>query len=417
MDVILTGQGAQRPTNQDIPNLSINSLTFDATCTASVTVGGSALTLTAATGNALTVASGAANQTISANIALNSSQPWNIATGATMTVSGVVSGNGGLTMATGGGTLALSGANTYSGATTINAGTLLVNNTNGSGTGTGAVTVAAGGTLGGTGTISGAVTVASGTPGGGVSPGVSAAATGTLKTSNVTFANNTCAFTVYLDGTTAGTQYDQLQSSGTVNLNSCTLNASLGGGYTPALGDTLTIITAATLSGTFNGLVDSAALSVSGYKFTISYPANKVVLTCAAGNYTWNGSTSVSWNDAGNWTPAGPPPAGAYVILTGNGSHPTNQNIAGLSINSLTFDASTTTAITVGGSAITLAGASGPLIVVDSGAANHIISANLVLNSSQPWAIASGATLTVSGVISGTGGLTGKRHAGSEQCQ
>ncbi len=65
--------------------------------------------------------------------------------------------NGALTKA-GSGTMRLSTANTYSGGTTLSAGRLLVNNTNGSGTGSGGVTVN-GGTLGGTGTIDGAVTV------------------------------------------------------------------------------------------------------------------------------------------------------------------------------------------------------------------------------------------------------------------
>ena len=46
----------------------------------------------------------------------------------------------------GGGTLTLSGANTYTGGTAVNGGTLLVNNALGSGTGTGAVTVTNSGT-------------------------------------------------------------------------------------------------------------------------------------------------------------------------------------------------------------------------------------------------------------------------------
>ncbi len=80
----------------------------------------------------------------------------------TVTFSGVISVASGDTWAIlkdGSGTVALSGANTYNGGTTVSAGTLLVNNTSGSGTGTGAVTVAASARLGGTGTISGAVTL------------------------------------------------------------------------------------------------------------------------------------------------------------------------------------------------------------------------------------------------------------------
>lgn len=62
--------------------------------------------------------------------------------------------DGGLTKQTGTGILTLSGANTYTGVTSVRAGTLLVNGTHtvGSGT-TGSYAVESGGTLGGTGTI------------------------------------------------------------------------------------------------------------------------------------------------------------------------------------------------------------------------------------------------------------------------
>ena len=62
----------------------------------------------------------------------------------------------------GAGTLTLTGTNnTYTGTTSVEGGTLLVNNTIGSGTGPGYVTVKAGATLGGTGSISGDITVQS----------------------------------------------------------------------------------------------------------------------------------------------------------------------------------------------------------------------------------------------------------------
>ena len=87
------------------------------------------------------------------------------------TFSGVIKNTAGSLSLTkiGNGIQTLSGPNTYSGGTTNNAGTLLVNNTTGSGTGSGTVTVD-GGTLGGSGTISGAVTINSG---GTLAPGTS----------------------------------------------------------------------------------------------------------------------------------------------------------------------------------------------------------------------------------------------------
>jgi len=90
------------------------------------------------------------------------------ATEAELTVSAVIS-NGALTKQ-GTGTLVLSAANTYSGSTTVNAGTLQVGDgTSGSLAGTGAVTINSGGTLSGSGSIAGSVTV---NAGGFLAPGV-----------------------------------------------------------------------------------------------------------------------------------------------------------------------------------------------------------------------------------------------------
>jgi len=88
------------------------------------------LTLNASSGTGITVGTGAvtigsstANQNV--NIALGASQTWNIGSGG-LTVTNVISGSGfGLTKA-GTGALILSGANTFSGGVTINAGTLTI---------------------------------------------------------------------------------------------------------------------------------------------------------------------------------------------------------------------------------------------------------------------------------------------------
>jgi fibronectin-binding autotransporter adhesin len=58
------------------------------------------------------------------NITLASSGNFNTGTGSTVTISSVISGSGQSITKTGGGTVTLSGANTYSGGTTLNAGTL-----------------------------------------------------------------------------------------------------------------------------------------------------------------------------------------------------------------------------------------------------------------------------------------------------
>ncbi|MGC4071022.1 MAG: autotransporter-associated beta strand repeat-containing protein [Nibricoccus sp.] len=109
-------------------------------------------------------------------------EQFNVSTGKA-TISGAISGTS-LTKG-GNGTLVLSGANTYTGPTTITAGSLLVNNLSGSATGTGNVFIDAGASLGGSGFIAGNITLS-----GSIAPGNSI---GTLSTGgNVTW-NGTAA--------------------------------------------------------------------------------------------------------------------------------------------------------------------------------------------------------------------------------
>ncbi len=101
----------------------------------------------------------------------------------TLRVSCDVSGAGGFILnggEDGPGRLILSGTNTYTGPTTVNAGVVLVNSSTATGS---VVTVNSGGILGGIGTLGGPVTV---NPGGLVSPGVDSQAPliGTLTVSN-----------------------------------------------------------------------------------------------------------------------------------------------------------------------------------------------------------------------------------------
>lgn len=115
------------------------------------------------------------------------------------TVSAILGGSGNLTKSTAG-TVTLSGANNYSGTTTVSDGTLLVNNTTGSGTGSGAVNVGINGTLGGSGTIAGSATI-NGFLNPGNSPGV-------LRFSNSLTLGSVSVSTFEINGLVRGDDFD-----------------------------------------------------------------------------------------------------------------------------------------------------------------------------------------------------------------
>ena len=113
-------------------------------------------------GNALTVTSGIDlvsalnNSTIGSPLILSADQTWKVGTGIQLTISGMMSGPGNLTIS-GWGTVAITGTNLCSGSTTINNGALII-----AGTISNSVFVT-GGTLSGTGTFAGPVQVSGGT--------------------------------------------------------------------------------------------------------------------------------------------------------------------------------------------------------------------------------------------------------------
>jgi hypothetical protein len=106
-------------------------------------------------------------------------------------------------------------------------------------------------------------------PGGPSTPGI-------LTAGDVTFAGGS-QFAVTLNGTTAGSGYSQLVSTGTVDLSSATLSPTLG--FTPSLGATFDIITAQAVTGTFNSLLNGNVFTAGGLQFQINYTATNVILT------------------------------------------------------------------------------------------------------------------------------------------
>jgi autotransporter-associated beta strand protein len=126
-----------------------------------------------------------------------------------------LAGSAALTKSTAG-TVTLTAANSYTGGTTINAGTLLVNNTSGSGTGSGPVTVNNGGTLGGTGTLLAQVTLNLGAA---IAPGVNGP--GTLSTANQIW-NAGAKFIVEINNAKGaeGSNWDLLKINGSLSVRS-----------------------------------------------------------------------------------------------------------------------------------------------------------------------------------------------------
>jgi len=219
-----------------------NDFTFSATgagATNTITLAGSgAMTFT----GDMSMDAGANVQTRGFNVTSSEVMTWsgNISqTSATLARNIVKQGTG---------TMVLGGANTYLGTTTVEQGTLLVNNTTGSGTGANDVTVNADAILGGTGTISPgtgkAVTV-----NGSLAPGN--AGVGTLTVNGaVTLAPDAGYAWQYLNG-----NGDLVDVNGTLTLPAAaTVNVS-GDGALPA---TMTLFTA-------NSLDEAGATDLSGW--------------------------------------------------------------------------------------------------------------------------------------------------------
>lgn len=173
----------------------------------------------------------------------------------------------------GDGTQILGDTNTYTGSTTVNAGKLIINGS----VSTSASTVNSGGTLGGAGTM-GALTVKSG---GTLAPGNSP---GILRAGNTSL-EALSSLGIEINGTTVGTQYDQLNVSGSVSLAGL-LAVTMGS--TP-LDNTLFFIIANDLTdaiaGTFsNAATDGGTYKFGGQDFKISYFANTSTSTFTGGN-------------------------------------------------------------------------------------------------------------------------------------
>lgn len=143
-----------------------------------------------------------------------------------------------------------------------------------------AIVTESGGRLLGTGLV-GTVSLASGTF---IAPGNSP---GILSTGDLTLVSGS-TYEFELGGTIVGTQYDQINVTGTVDLGNGNLDVILYEGFKPTIGQTFTIINndeSDAITGTFTGLAEGATFTDEGVTYRISYvggSGNDAVLTVMA---------------------------------------------------------------------------------------------------------------------------------------
>ncbi|MGC4012968.1 MAG: PA14 domain-containing protein [Luteolibacter sp.] len=218
--------------------------------------------------------------------------------------------NSGSVVKNGTGILEYSVANTYTGTTTISAGTLLL--TSPGTTGTGAVTIQSGGTLAGTGTLGAATTIA-----GTLSPGNGGIGTLAAGSKALTL-QGTASFEI---NKTAATS-DQVQGISTLTYGGTLTVTNLAGNF--AAGDQFTLFAATSYTGSFSsislpglpiGLVwDTSSLSTNGTIKVVVDPASPLPYgwlsqdvgavgvagsaSSSAGTFTMSGSGSDVWGSA-----------------------------------------------------------------------------------------------------------------------
>ena len=299
---------------------------------------------------------------------------FNVAAGTTLTESGLFSGTGGLTMATGSGTLVLSDSNnSYSGGTTLNAGTLSISSNSDLGSTSGAITFG-GGTLNTTATFSSsrAVTLNTGTNTFNVATGTTFNEHGSIfGTGGLTLATGTGTLVLNDPSNTysGGTTID----SGTLSISSDSDLGNASGALTLGGG---------TLAVSAGNISSSRAITLNSGTNTFS----------VAGGQTLTESGVIKGT-------------GGLTLATGTGtlflSNTGNTYSGGTTLNAGTLSISSDANLGNSSGGLTIGG--GTLDATATMSSSRAVALNTGTNT---FNVSSGATLTENGLVSGTGGLT-----------
>ena len=187
---------------------------------------------------------------------------------------------------TGAGTLELTARNTYTGATQVQEGTLLVNvvnqdpNFRASIASSFLTAVRNSGTLGGDGTI-GALRVEAG---GTIAPSSAASSTGILSTSTLTFLGTGARLSIELGGTVPGSSFDQVSVTGALALNGAELVGSLLNNFAAAETDRFFIILNDGVDAVEGTFAQGSAVTFDTQTFGISYAGDSGTNSLTGGN-------------------------------------------------------------------------------------------------------------------------------------
>ncbi len=327
--------------------------------------------------------------------------------------SNLTSSNGTLTKV-GAGMLTLGGNNTYTGGTNVSAGTLVLANVAGSATGSGPVSIS-NAMLTGSGTAGGNVSISSGAAlfAGGTASTGAMGITGNLGLAGSSVFNiNSSALT-----NSAVTGITNITYGGSLNIN------DLAGTPSYSAGETFQLFSfSGTESGSFSNTFNSNAVTglptlPTSLDWEFNYANGQLSIAAAsAGSFSglanWVSTGSMLWSNSANWAdgtglqgvPGTSGSAGHDTATFSSSASQTTVDLTGVTPNlaALSFSGSNFTLIN---SSLTLQSTGGTATVTVTGGSQTISSA-VSLGSNTALKVSSGATLNISGSISGGNALS-----------